>query len=43
MGVYNRPPNQGEKLDGEYLSKLTEVVRSKDVVIMGDLNFTDIC
>ena len=43
VGVYYRPPNQGEKLDQEFLSQLTEVVKSKDVVIMGDLNFLDIC
>ena len=41
MGIYYRPPNQGEELDQEFLSQLMEVVRSKDVAIMGDLNFPD--
>ena len=43
VGVYYRPPNQGEELDQEFLSQLMEAVRSKDGVIMGDLNFPDIC
>ena len=43
VGVYYRPPNQGEELDQEFLGQLTEAVRAKDVVIMGDLNFPDIC
>ena len=43
VGVYYRPPKQGEELDQEFLSQLIEVVRSKDVVSMGDLNFPDIC
>ena len=43
MGVYYRPPNQGEELDQEFLGQLTEVVKAKDVVVMGDLNFLDIC
>ena len=42
VGV-NRPPNQGEELDQEFLGQLTEVVKAKDVGVMGDLNFPDIC
>ena len=43
VGVYYRPPNQGEELDQEFLGQLTEVVKAQDVVVMGDLNFPDIC
>ena len=43
VGAYYRPPNQGEELDQEFLGQLTEVVKAKDVVVMGDLNFPDIC
>ncbi|XP_059582419.1 uncharacterized protein LOC132250144 [Alligator mississippiensis] len=37
VGVYYRPPNQGEELDQEFSGQLA------NAVIMGDLNYLDIC
>ena len=43
LGVCYRPPHQEEKLDLEFLRQLSEAVQSRDVVVMGDLNYPDIC
>ncbi|XP_059585091.1 uncharacterized protein LOC109285840 [Alligator mississippiensis] len=43
VGVYYQLPNQGEELDWEFSGQLVETVKSRDVVIMGDLNYPDNC
>ena len=43
VGVYYRPPNQGEDEDGTFEKQIASVSRRHDVVVMGDFNFPDIC
>ncbi|KYO44843.1 hypothetical protein Y1Q_0016637 [Alligator mississippiensis] len=43
VGVYYRPPNQGEELDHEFSGQLAKALKARDVVVMGDLNYPDIC
>ena len=43
VGVYYRPLNQREELDQEFLGQLAEALKARDVVVMGDLNYPDIC
>ncbi|XP_073186763.1 uncharacterized protein [Lepidochelys kempii] len=43
VGVYYRPPDQGEEVDEAFFWQLTEVTRSHALVLMGDFNHPDIC
>ena len=43
VGVYYRPPGQGEPVDEAFLLQLQEVSCSQALVLMGDFNHLDIC
>ncbi|CAM4500218.1 unnamed protein product [Lepidochelys kempii] len=43
VGVYYRPPDQGDEVDEAFFRQLAEATRSHALVLMGDFNFPDIC
>jgi len=43
MGVYYRPPNQGEPTDEAFFLQLQEASHSQSVVLLGDFNHPNIC
>ncbi|XP_059578763.1 RNA-directed DNA polymerase from mobile element jockey isoform X1 [Alligator mississippiensis] len=43
VGVCYRPPHQGEEIDSGLLRQLLETIKAKEAVVMGDLNYPDIC
>ena len=43
VGVYYRPPSQGEDEDETFEKQIAGVSRKCDVVVMGDFNYPDIC
>ena len=43
VGVFYRQPNQDEETDEVFYKQLVEVTQSPALVLMGDLNFPDIC
>ena len=42
IGVYYRPPDQGEPVDEVYLLQLQEALRSQSLVLLGDFSHPDI-
>ena len=42
VGIYYRPPNQGENEDETFEKQIASVSRKCDVVVMGDFNCPDI-
>lgn len=43
VGVCYRPPNPDEEMDEVFYEHLAEVMRSPVLVLVGDLNYPDIC
>ncbi|KAK4830418.1 hypothetical protein QYF61_011042 [Mycteria americana] len=43
VGVYYRPPNQGEPIDEAFFLQLQEASRSQPLVLLGDFNHPNIC
>ena len=43
VGVCYRPPNQDEETDEVFYKQLARAAQSPALVLMGDLNFPDIC
>ena len=43
IGVYYRPPDQGETVDKAFLLQLWELSCSQALVLVGDFNHLDIC
>ena len=43
MGICYRPPNQDEETDELFYEQLVEAAQSPALVLMGDINFPDIC
>ena len=43
MGVYYRPPDQGETVGGAFLLQLQEALCSRALVLVGDFGHLDIC
>ncbi|PKU39002.1 egf-like repeat and discoidin i-like domain-containing protein 3 [Limosa lapponica baueri] len=43
VGVYYRPPNQGEPIDEAFLLQLQEASCSQALILLGDFNHPDIC
>uniref|UniRef100_A0A803T8Q3 Reverse transcriptase domain-containing protein n=1 Tax=Anolis carolinensis TaxID=28377 RepID=A0A803T8Q3_ANOCA len=43
VGVYYRPPSQDEGLDEAFCQQLTKQAQRRDIVVMGDFNYPDIC
>jgi len=43
VGVYYRPPDQGEPVEEAFLVQLQEVSCSQTLILMGDFNHTGIC
>ncbi|XP_059575008.1 RNA-directed DNA polymerase from mobile element jockey isoform X1 [Alligator mississippiensis] len=43
VGVCYRPSHQGEERDSGLLRQLSETIKAKEAVVMGDLNYPDIC
>lgn len=43
VGVYYRPPSQTEDLDDAFLEQMTKLSERRDLVVMGDFNYPDIC
>ncbi|KAM6103455.1 uncharacterized protein LJ206_014212 [Theristicus caerulescens] len=43
VGVYCRPPDQGEPIDKDFFLQLQEASHSQALVLLGDFNHPDIC
>ncbi|PKU35646.1 egf-like repeat and discoidin i-like domain-containing protein 3 [Limosa lapponica baueri] len=43
VGVYYRPPDQGEPIDEAFLLQLQKASRSQSLVLLGDFSHPDIC
>ena len=43
VGVYYRPPCQSKDLEDVFLQQMTKLSRNKDLIVMGDFNYPDIC
>ncbi|GAB0196022.1 hypothetical protein GRJ2_002067500 [Grus japonensis] len=43
VGVYYRPPDQGEEVDEEFFLQLQEASCSQALILIGDFNHLDIC
>lgn len=43
VGVYYRPPDHGEPVDEAFLLQLQEVSHSHTLILMRDLNHSDVC
>ena len=43
VGVYYRPPSQGELIDVTFFLQLQEVLHSQALILLGDFNYLYIC
>jgi len=43
VGVYYRPPDQGEPVDEAFFLQLQEASRSQTLILLGDFKYPDIC
>lgn len=43
VGIYSRPPDQDEDIDKAFFQQLEEALCLQILVLMGELNYLDIC
>jgi len=43
VGVYYRPPDQGELTDKAFFLQLQEALHSQSLILLGDFNHPNIC